>query len=152
MNQDNKLPLWRVLNFKRTQGEWKETLCRLAPEEPIFGFRINVEGKAHIAYNSIYTDRMQILPEEQITKMQKIDAFLLTQGNTEVSTEVMPIGDKEAEANAEYTALCVNNFQLVVEALQKLYNAIDSCIELTPEVLKQAQSALARSANKTKIK
>jgi hypothetical protein len=33
--------------------------------------------------------------------------------------------------------------QAVRDALRNLYQAIDSCVELTPEVMRQAQAALA---------
>lgn len=37
----------------------------------------------------------------------------------------------------------------LLEALKKLYNAIDSCVDLTPEILQNAKKAISKTESKT---
>lgn len=53
------------------------------------------------------------------------------------------VTDEQVEANAKLIAVAPD----LLEALTSLYNAIDSCVDLTPEVLQKAQKAI----NKAKI-
>lgn len=40
------------------------------------------------------------------------------------------------------------NYKEAVEALRRLYNALDSCMELTPDVMRNAQTAIAKAEGK----
>jgi len=46
-------------------------------------------------------------------------------------------------ANAEFIVRACNSHDALVSALRNLYEAIDSCVDLTPEVLQQASAALS---------
>lgn len=50
--------------------------------------------------------------------------------------------DEEGQ-NAAFIKRCVNAMPAVVKALDGLFNAIDSSVELTPELMRKARAALA---------
>ena len=86
--EQNKLPLWKELNEKRTKGH-------------LISFKNNDEYIVHTAGDRPHKFTHHCKESETIT----ID---------------------EAKANAQYTALAVNNFAQVCEALEQLVNRIDN--------------------------
>lgn len=106
MTQDNtKLPLYKVLNEKRTQ----------------------VEFNAHL-YN---------LSDHTIREGKK--------GRVLMEVCKQHTNDPEAEANAQYTALCVNNLHHLAEALQGFVDYLDSDLsEAETILLNRAKEALKR--------
>jgi hypothetical protein len=55
----------------------------------------------------------------------------------------------EAEGNAQFVVHACNNHYELLEALEKLYSAVDSCVELTPEVMWGARNAIAKAKGET---
>jgi len=116
MKTENNVPLYKVLNNERTQGEWiKDGLSIATGPDP---------------------------KDETI--------FLTCDGEDYPYPTVYERSRKEARANAEYTALAVNNLHLLAEALQRLlkearFNSftLNGNVEDTPAE-RQAQEALNR--------
>jgi hypothetical protein len=80
--EPNKQPLYKVLNSKRTQGEW-------VPND--------------YSKSNIFEPHFEVSSPE--TKRKVFDT---------------PVVESEDEANAQYTALAVNNLHILAEALEKI--------------------------------
>lgn len=98
------LPLWKALNEKRTQGNWK---AKTIDDE----------------WEEIQTDTFNLA------------------GNT-----IMAINheNKDGKANAQYTALAVNNFADLVKALEGAINYMTLDTPQAVEAHKKIVSALSR--------
>jgi acetolactate synthase regulatory subunit len=55
---------------------------------------------------------------------------------------------KENEANADYIIALNQQRNQLLKALTRLYDSLDSCVELTPEVLHQALTAIKNANQK----
>ena len=53
----------------------------------------------------------------------------------------------ERTANAAFIVRACNNHDALLEALEGLYGAIDSCVELTPRTLDKARAAIAAATD-----
>jgi hypothetical protein len=77
-----------------------------------------------------------------------VDAIDPADGNLFAVCEIFGINDMrehspEAEANAAFIVRACNCHNQLVAALKALYDAVDSSVELTPEIMRQARAALA---------
>lgn len=96
-------PLWKELNEKRTQGDWK-------------------------------------LPEQE----QEMNEYTVRTDDMVIATMLaIDIDDEEGLANAQYTALAVNNFHIIAEKLQYLIYAADKST-CDAQFVNGAKEALSR--------
>ena len=121
MNTDtNIVPLWKELNEKRTQG--KAMLYR------------KVLPNNHLQIGVTVTD-----------KNGATHTILLSTNYSTLDINSKDEWTKKAEANAKYTALAVNNFASVVEALERLKNDFEkyfaAILKKEPNVFKSLNEA-----------
>lgn len=63
----------------------------------------------------------------------------------ELSNGMIPKDNKEAFIEGYMSAINQSAAPELLEALVKLYNAIDSCIDLTPELLIECNNAIKKA-------
>jgi hypothetical protein len=115
-------------------GHEMEVPARLMPAEPV---------------KAAHTPPLIGLPfkvgQKKTFHGMRFTEILMTGKSNHVSLELIGPVARAASEYAEFIVTACNAHDDLTKALRDLYNAIDSCVELTPDVLRQARAALRKA-------